>query len=343
VSPRRRPLLETLEDRLVPSTVSTITSNFNGTAIPAGDTVWFSSVGKISGVGSSPVTLHITDQTISFSVNGSPVTVGVPDATIIIGPGATSATTIFDTTNTWVTSVPAGLSGNTFLAGVAYTPPGGLKGGINPVTWQATFYSDTPGVSVNWQWAAAVYKQFGTDYTTVGVKPVDANNLSTYANSDHAGTPEAFKSYVTGGARGGGGSNFTGSYSATGHVTPGVGEAVQPASLSGTVFLDQNGTETVLAGVTITLYDANGNVVATTTTDANGNYSFTGLAPGSYQVFQTVPDSLTAEAATPGTVGGTTDGSAINPTLIGLVVLNAGDNGVNYNFIDTTTSGPPPA
>jgi hypothetical protein len=45
---------------------------------------------------------------------------------------------------------------------------------------------------------------------------VDDNQASIYKNSDHAGTPENFKASVTGGATGGGGSNFTGSYSATG-------------------------------------------------------------------------------------------------------------------------------
>ena len=51
------------------------------------------------------------------------------------------------------------------------------------------------------------------------MKPVDDNQASVYQNSDHAGTPENFKSFVTGGARGGGGSNFTGSYSATAAVS----------------------------------------------------------------------------------------------------------------------------
>ena len=326
---------------MVPSTVSSITSNFNGTAIPAGDTVWFSSVGKVSGVGSSPVTLHVTGQTISWSVNGSPVTVAVPDATINIVPGATSATTSFDaTTGTWVTTEPPNLSGNTFLAGLAYMPTTGLPGGINPVTWQGSFSTNTAGISLNWQWAAAVYTKFSTDYNAGGVKAVDANNIGPYQNSDHAGTPEAFKNYVTGGARGGGGSNFTGSYSATGHVTPAVVPAQQPASLSGTVFWDQNGNgvqyagEPVLVGVTITLVDANGNVVATTQTDANGHYVFTGLAPGTYQVVETPPSSFQAEAATPGTVGGNTDGGALSTTQIGYIVLNGGDNGVSYNFAD---------
>jgi len=42
------------------------------------------------------------------------------------------------------------------------------------------------------------------------------SSASIYKNSDHAGTPENFKTFVVGGATGGGGSNFTGSYSATG-------------------------------------------------------------------------------------------------------------------------------
>jgi hypothetical protein len=63
---------------------------------------------------------------------------------------------------------------------------------------------------VQWKWAAAVYSQFPTDLGAIGVKPIDGGT-----NSDHAGTPENVKRFVTGGARGGGGSNFTGSYSGT--------------------------------------------------------------------------------------------------------------------------------
>jgi hypothetical protein len=93
-----------------------------------------------------------------------------------------------------------------------------LPGGIDDVTWAGQFLSDTPGVSVNWKWAAAVYTTFSTDYNAVGVKPVDDNEASQYQNSDHAGTPEAFKPFVIGGARGGGRLQLTGSYSGTGSV-----------------------------------------------------------------------------------------------------------------------------
>ena len=84
------------------------------------------------------------------------------------------------------------------------------------------FFSLTPGLKVQWQWAASVYHNatFAADYNLLGVKPVDDNHTSLYLNSDHAGTPENFKSDVTGGARGGGGSNFTGSYSGTASSVP---------------------------------------------------------------------------------------------------------------------------
>lgn len=65
--------------------------------------------------------------------------------------------------------------------------------------------------------------------------------------------------------------------------------------LSGTVFLDadkngvQNGGETGIAGVRITLRNAAGAVVGVRTTDANGNYAFPNLAPGVYTITETQP------------------------------------------------------
>jgi len=73
---------------------------------------------------------------------------------------------------------------------------------------------------------AAVYDKLSTNYSSLGVKPVDDNKASQYQNSDHAGTPENFKSNamngvtVIGGATGGGGSNYTGGYSGTVTVGP---------------------------------------------------------------------------------------------------------------------------
>src|SRR5262249_31901664 len=108
-----------------------------------------------------------------------------------------------------------------FLAGLAFQVPTNLPGGIKPVTSSGLFTSSASAVvTVQWKWGAAVYTSFSTNYNALGVKPVDDNDASMYHNSDHAGTPENFKPYVIGGATGGGGSNWTGSYSGTAAVTP---------------------------------------------------------------------------------------------------------------------------
>ncbi|QQS29845.1 MAG: DUF11 domain-containing protein [Sphingobacteriales bacterium] len=70
-----------------------------------------------------------------------------------------------------------------------------------------------------------------------------------------------------------------------------------PGAISGTLWVDLNQnntinpTEPLLSGVTVVLIDNNGNVIATTVTDVNGFYQFTGLVPGNYtvQVPQVVP------------------------------------------------------
>jgi uncharacterized repeat protein (TIGR01451 family) len=193
-----------------------IASNFNGTAVGAGNYIWFNSVLDVTGLGSSPVTIRFFNQTVT----SASFTLTVPDAVVTFDPLATTATTTF-TGGQWVTRVPSsGLAGNTFLSGLAYQLPGNLPGGLNPVTWSGTFVSDTAGVQVKWKWAAAAYGNFSTNYNLLGVKPVDDNHASQYQNSDHAGTPENFKAYVIGGARGSGGSNYTGGYSGTKSVTP---------------------------------------------------------------------------------------------------------------------------
>jgi len=62
-------------------------------------------------------------------------------------------------------------------------------------------------------------------------------------------------------------------------------------SISGTVYTDSNenndyaaADDNELQGVTINLLDSSGNVIATTVTDANGSYSFTGLLDGDYSL-----------------------------------------------------------
>jgi hypothetical protein len=154
------------------------------------------------------------------------------------------------------------------------------------ITWSGDFHTDTAGISVSWQWAAAVYTEFTSDMSGIQVKTVDDNHADVYQNSDHAGTPENFKDFVIGGARGGGGSNWTGSYSGTASVVPDdMTNQMGTASISGTVQYSMMGeNQGGAVDDRVTLTNSQGVVVATTFTDGNGNYSFGSLPAGTYTV-----------------------------------------------------------
>jgi hypothetical protein len=188
--------------------------SFNGTSIHGGNTLWFNSALKVNGLPKNGATITFTGQTIR--IGGQ--TISVPDAKIVFSSSVTTATTTF-TNGMWVTTVPLNVSGNVFLSGVAYQlAAAGLGGSAQNVTWSGTIASDTPGLTVNWQWAAAAYTSFGSSLGSLGVKPVDDTKASGWQNADHAGTPESWGKSVTGGGTGGGGSNYTGSYSGTSSV-----------------------------------------------------------------------------------------------------------------------------
>ena len=192
-------------------TTSTISSNFNGIAIAPGSDLWFTAIFRVSDPGPSGGTVRLVNSSITFVANGVTYNVAVPDAVFTFSPTATVATTSFNMTlNRWETTAPLSFHGDAFLAGVALPLPSGLPGGVTPVTWTGTFLTDTPG-AVTWRWGAAAYTSFTSDYNALQVKPLDDNQATLYANPDHAGTPESMKGYVTGGGRGGGGANYTGS------------------------------------------------------------------------------------------------------------------------------------
>jgi hypothetical protein len=213
-------------------------SNFNGTPIQAGSFIWFNANFTASGIPSTGATIFFMASTVTFTAD-QPYTVAVPNAQVTFSPTAVCAVTSFDTaSNTWMTTVPLAGSDEVFLTGVAFPAPAGFAkvGGRvqGPVSWQGTFAADTAGISVAWKWGAAVYKNFSLDYNALGIKPAHTR-ACLYQNSDHAGTPEGvdpnsgqlFKDFVTGGARGGGGSNWTGSWSGTTGVSVCVTSVIQ--------------------------------------------------------------------------------------------------------------------
>ena len=81
-----------------------------------------------------------------------------------------------------------------------------------------------------------------------------------------------------------------------------------------------------------------GTTIATTTTAADGTYSFTSdangnpLTPATYKVTETQPAGYLQGTNTVGTVNGASDGALIPVDMIGSVVLTSGQNSINNNF-----------
>ncbi len=100
---------------------------------------------------------------------------------------------------------------------------------------------------------------------------------------------------------------------------------IAPASLGGAVLSGA----TPIAGVTITLAgtdDRGGQVSTTTTTAANGSFSFGNLRPGTYTISETQPAGWLDGDETVGSLGGMASNDAFALTLA------AGAAGTGYNF-----------
>ncbi len=117
--------------------------------------------------------------------------------------------------------------------------------------------------------------------------------------------------------------------------------ALSSSAIAGSAYEDLNvngvrdGDEPGIAGVTITLTgtDDLGNAVTRTVlTDADGNYRFTDLRPGTYQLFETQPSAYADGEETVGTVNGLQRGQLAGNDLIGEIVLGAGEDAIGYDF-----------
>jgi hypothetical protein len=196
-----------------------VTSTFTNTTIPAGRYIWFNSVmdrNSFTGI-SGTVIFYITNSKITFTANNQQYTLNVPDARVNYDAAVLSATTQF-VNNTWVTAVPRGFTNYVFMTGLAYQVPANLPGNISNIKWTANIGINKTGVSVSWKWAAAVYTNFAS-HAELNIKPLGGLLQNPYLNLDKAGAPQNFKTFLVSGAKGNGGTNYTGNYSSTSTAT----------------------------------------------------------------------------------------------------------------------------
>jgi len=118
-----------------------------------------------------------------------------------------------------------------------------------------------------------------------------------------------------------------------------------PVTISGTVFADPNADnvrqsgEHGIAGVELTLYVFEGegylDTGITTTTDADGNYRFEDLLPGTYRVVEIQPAGYLSVGAMAGTVGGATRGVVTTVDVISDITLYGGEDSIHNDFAET--------
>ncbi|HUP79674.1 MAG TPA: SdrD B-like domain-containing protein, partial [Pirellula sp.] len=111
---------------------------------------------------------------------------------------------------------------------------------------------------------------------------------------------------------------------------------ILPASISGNVYEDADGDcvrdpdEVNLSGVLIEILDAQGQVAATTRTDASGNYQFLNLTPGVYMIREQQPTGYIQG----GQKAGSSGGDASLADIISSIALGAGVQATNYDFCE---------
>jgi hypothetical protein len=205
----------------IPATREIISNtSWNRFNVPAGTipVVWVHAQFKPTGVPSNTSsTVQFTG--VSFMLNG--ISHPMPDALVTFDPAApyVSTTTFTGTPGTssalWTTTInPNNLSDENFFVGAAIPVDLTLTGG-GQATIQFTTQTTVTGLSFSWQWSAAVFTYWPSDWNQALIQPYHGNGPTGSQHADTPDNPLVQRSLIQG-PRGGGGSNFTGSWSSTG-------------------------------------------------------------------------------------------------------------------------------
>ena len=135
-------------------------------------------------------------------------------------------------------------------------------------------------------------------------------------------------------------SNDDASETTTIDANPGVaGSVFDDANANGTFDSGESG----LAGVTVVLYDPNATSCRAAQTNAAGDYVFTNVADGAYQIIEAASETLPTPAACPPAAGdpagyGSTTANTLNVTVAGSSLLNQ-----NFGDSDNLDHGDAPS
>jgi hypothetical protein len=175
-----------------------------------GVVIWFNSVMRPIGAPmNKPVTICVTQQVISVPHGTETELIEVPNSVITFKPWETQSHTTFPG-SAWAVSVPSSqATRTTFMSGESLPFLDPVRD-IRASTWSGRFSSDTPGITVQWQWGAAAYSQFSEDNNALNVATGERTS------SERAGTPVAMKPFVVGDVTDG--NRFVGAQSATANV-----------------------------------------------------------------------------------------------------------------------------
>jgi hypothetical protein len=188
--------------------------NFNSLN-PYGGWVWCNS--HISCYPGTNCVINCKGGTITLNCwSGHTYTYQVPDCQVNFSSSCTTATNWCDT-NGWHTTLPCAGDDEIFTQGCPI-PWNSDFANCKSVCWTTVFSCSQSNLTCNWQWGAACYNSSTPSCSSIAPKAchnTTCQNGQYYWSSDHAGCPENYKPYCTGGGTGGGGANCTGSWSGT--------------------------------------------------------------------------------------------------------------------------------